>query len=153
MHEGFETAQGARDYILGSNATLTLTSAKTGSHFTYKVKQGWDRQANKRDLTTPYFVYVLSGPDNTDDYTYIGMIKSDGQSCLLAGQKGRSDAPSFQAFSWMWEHLNRDSIPEQLTIQHAGSCCRCGWQLTDPNSIASGIGPECATYIGMIKKK
>jgi hypothetical protein len=30
---------------------------------------------------------------------------------------------------------------------HEGKCCRCGRKLTVPASIASGIGPECATKI------
>ena len=27
-----------------------------------------------------------------------------------------------------------------------GTCCLCGAELTDPNSIAAGIGPICASY-------
>ena len=35
-------------------------------------------------------------------------------------------------------------IPEHLEIFHEGRCCACGRKLTTPESILSGIGPECA---------
>ncbi len=34
-------------------------------------------------------------------------------------------------------------MPEQLEVWHEGCCGKCGRKLTDAESIARGIGPEC----------
>jgi len=57
-------------FILGGKAIFTVTSKKTGKSFTYKVKQG-----NGPDA--PYFVSVLTGPDNWENYRYLGIIWRD----------------------------------------------------------------------------
>ena len=143
-HAGFDDAQTALEFLQGGKATVTFTSATSGKHFTYRVDQGADKRDPERK--TPFFVKVLNGPNNAwnGDWLYIGYIKADGNSCLLAGAKGHPDADSFKAFSWVWAHLNRGDIPEDLTIQHDGTCCICRKQLTDPVSVATGIGPICA---------
>lgn len=142
QHTGFTSAQDALAFIAGGNAKLTLTSAATGEHFTYQIKQGWDGKAHKRDHTTPYFVSVLTS--GADDYMYIGFLPQSAPTKLVAGKKGHPDAPSFEVLRWSLAHLAQGRIPEQLTIQHSGSCCVCGRELTEPTSIASGIGPVCA---------
>ena len=142
-HAGFETAADALTFIKGGKAVFTLSSEKTDTHFTFKVSQKDTGEGEAVNLT-PFFVSVLNGPDNWENYQYIGYIQADGESCLLAGAKGKPDAPSFRSFSWAWAHLNRGNIPEQLTIQHEGKCCVCSRRLTTPESISSGIGPICA---------
>ena len=147
QHDGFTSAQDALTFILAGKARFTLTSAKTGTHYTYKVDA--PRNSDVYDLATPRFVKVLSGPDNSwnGDWTYLGLIGKEGR--LVAGRKGLPDAPSFKALDWALGHLNADTLPEALTIQHDGQCCRCGRALTHPESIASGIGPDCASKMGV----
>lgn len=146
-HEGFTTAQDALTFILAGKARFTLTSGKTGAHFTYKVDAPKD--ADIEDPATPRFVKVLSGPDNSwnGDWLYLGLLGQEKR--LVAGRKGHPDAPSFKALDWALGHINADTLPEQLTIQHEGQCCRCGRALTHPESIASGIGPDCASKMGI----
>jgi len=141
-HQGFENPKEAFDFISGGKAVVTLTSAKTNTHFTYKVSLG--------DGDDIFFVKHLYGSDNSrnGDWAYLGFIKAsagDGvpTTGLIAGRKGLPDAPSFQAFAWTLKHLAAGSIPEQLTIQHNDQCGRCGRDLTDPISIATGLGPVC----------
>ena len=146
----FETAHDLVTFLSGGNAKITIQSKKTGTHFTFKVSQGWDGQANKRDHTTPFFVSVLSGPDNEADFQFIGFIPLNKMAFrrpeLVAGRKGRPDAPSFKALDWVLRHLSQNNLPEQVEIQHEGHCCRCGRTLTHPDSLASGIGPECRKH-------
>jgi len=58
-------------FILAGKARFTLTSKKTGQHFTYQVKKAKD--GGKRP-NSPWFVSILSGPDNGSDYQYIGCL-------------------------------------------------------------------------------
>jgi hypothetical protein len=143
-HQGFETASEALDFIFGGNATFTLTSTKSGKHFTYKAS------SPKGDDTAPIFVKVLNGPDNSwnGDWMYLGAFfkATDGSTIkkLIAGGKGHPDAPSFKALMWSVRHLDqKGELPVDLTIQHEDKCGRCGRKLTDPVSISTGIGPEC----------
>ncbi len=142
----FETAADAKTFILGGSAVFTITSLKTGKHFTFKVKEKKEKELNGPNMR---FVNVLAGPDNQsfDDSVYIGFIPSDG-SKIVAGKKGKPDAPSFKALEWVLAHLNNDNLPEQVKIQHEGRCCRCNRVLTHPDSIDNGIGPECAKHFG-----
>ena len=143
-HDGFKDAKSALDFILAGRARVTLTSLKTGDHYTYRVSRK-TREGGPSYETTPWFVSVLSGPDNGSDYNYIGFIPKQGPGDgLVAGQKGRPDATSFKAFQWALSKLVGGSIPSELRIQHEGSCCRCGRALTHPDSVESGVGPECA---------
>ena len=136
QHAGFETAADAIAYMMGGHATFTLTSAKTGIHFTYKIHAAQDGNIS--------FASVLNGPDNWENYRYIGLV--DATYVLRAGKKGLPDAPSFKALAWTLFRLQRGNIPEDLTIQHEGRCCACARRLTHPDSIARGIGPECAKH-------
>lgn len=138
-HDGFTNAADARDFVFGGNATFTIQSLKTGKHFTFKVSP------KKGDDNSPFFVNVKNGPE-FEDRMYIGFIPRDPaqRHSIVAGRKGHPDAPSFKALNWVLGWLAKGALPSDLRVQHEGSCCRCGRQLTHPESIASGIGPECA---------
>jgi len=138
-----ETAEAALAYIRAGKATVTLVSVKTGTRFTYRVSAAPEGEA--------LFVGLLSGPDNTSDYKYMGRIS---RGVFWAGRKiprphdvGAS-APSSKAFAWAWRALSRGVLPDELEVWHEGRCGRCARKLTVPASIASGFGPECIGKIG-----
>lgn len=141
-------------YILGGNATFTLVSRVTGQRFTYKVKSASkDRDKNwstgNQDRST-FFVSLLTGSDNENSYRYLGLMKAKQfggfdfiQTAKSCAHKG---SPSFDAFAYVWRMLDESAQwPSKVEFWHEGSCCRCGRKLTVPESVANGIGPECAT--------
>lgn len=132
-------AQHRRQYLLSGDATATFVSRRTGERFTYRVVKGVDRPSS----VAPHFVSVLTGPENTSNYTYLGTIFADG--FYRHGLKSRiaPDAPSAVAFAWAWRHLDGDKS-EELQVYHLGKCGRCGRALTTPESIERGLGPVCA---------
>jgi hypothetical protein len=136
----FNDGQKARQFFLAGHAIVTLVSEKTGTRFTYRVN---------RKENTPWFVAVLSGPNNTEDYAYLGTIFGDGE--FRHGRKSRigTDAPSARAFNWAWQYLTKGELPPQCEVHHEGMCGRCGRTLTVPESIELGFGPECANKVGM----
>lgn len=131
-----QTAADCKAFALAGNATLTLKSKKTGTRFTYRVRQP--------DEDKPHFVGLLSGPDNEASYTFLGTIFSSGEYRHGARSTLQHDAPSARAFSWFWDAMSHNVLPEQLEVWHEGRCGRCGRKLTVPESIANGLGPECA---------
>jgi len=141
------TATAAKTFILGGNAVFTLVSTKTSTRFTYNVRAG---AAEPPDV---WFVSLLTGPDNENDYRYLGRIDSRmrfwaGRKTPKAGDVG-VDAPSMKAFAWTWQGLSVDLLDSRLEIWHEGRCARCNRRLTVPASIASGFGPECAGKAGI----
>jgi hypothetical protein len=136
---GFQEAEAALAFILAGNARFTITSKKTGQRFTYKVRRPADDK--------PWFVSLLTGSDNENDYTFFGTIFAD-RTFRHGRRTSISDkAPSAVGFSWLWAHLSKGSLPGTIDIHHEGRCGRCGRTLTVPASIESGFGPECINHL------
>jgi hypothetical protein len=123
-------------FALAGNAVFTLQSLKTGMRFTYKVRAAPDNQAL-------HFVSVLTGPDNINNYVYLGFIRRGVYFHGGHKTKIHPTANSAKAFHWFWQALARGAQTPSLEIHHEGRCGRCGRALTVPESIKSGFGPEC----------
>lgn len=128
-------------FLLAGNAHVTFQSRRTGTRFTYRV-----RQAEPRPGATgapPHFVAVLTGPDNGASYEYLGCIF--GGRIYDHGRKSRiaMDAPSAVAVAWVWRKLMAGEMHSELAVWHEGRCGRCSRRLTDPTSISQGLGPTC----------
>lgn len=134
MSARFQTAETARQFMLGGNAVVTLQSEKTGARFTYKIKAAPDGGVS--------FVKVLTGQDNETDYSYLGLINGP-RFTRTAKSRISADAPSAKALEWAWKALSGGRLPDTLAIYHEGRCGRCNRALTVPESIESGFGPEC----------
>jgi len=128
------------DFLTAGNAIFTVSNSE-GKHYTYRIR--------KPKPDAPYFVQVLTGPDNTGDYTYMGIFNpqpTEPSQILKLTQKSKmnSDSIPVRVFRWAATLLkNNMPLPEGYAIQHEGRCCRCGRTLTVPESIEDGIGPEC----------
>jgi hypothetical protein len=130
--------QNPRVFATAGKAIFTIQSGKTGARYTYRINKAEDKDV--------WFVSTLTGPCNTSDYTYIGMIGTSGQFYRTKGSKVTEDAPSFKAFDWFWKRV--ENLPEVVSVYHEGRCGRCGRTLTVPESIESGFGPECIQMLG-----
>lgn len=129
------------NFLFAGKACVTLKSRKTGAHYTYKV-------AHKKDGDVS-FVSLLVGPSNETDYRYLGLLPDNDTTRLRGVGRGKScagpDAPSAKAFQYLLDFIWGKTKGEGLEVWHEGRCGRCGRKLTVPESIESGIGPECAT--------
>jgi Family of unknown function (DUF6011) len=134
----FLTLADAKAYTIAGNATITLQSEKSGAHFTYKI-----RAAKNPGV---YFVWLLCGQDNETDYQFIGWI-GKGKFQRSAKSRVSADAPSFKAFDWFW-NIQHNGDNGNLIVLRPNKCGRCARTLTHPESVISGIGPECASKIG-----
>jgi len=138
------TGEGARitdadaiaKFVTGGNAVFTLVSVKSGKRFTYRVKDAEEGR---------FFVSVMTGPDNSNDFTYAGMF-ARGEFYSTKASKVASDAPSVAAFKWLAACVDADSL-SSVEFWHVGKCCACGRRLTDPESIRTGFGPVCRARI------
>lgn len=142
------TPDAVREFALAGNATLTLLSRATGTRFTYRIRQP------KEDK--PYFVGLLRGQDNENDFQFMGTIFKhvDMQPLYISGRNSKigRESQSSKAFVWFWDHVRKGELPNSLEVWHEGRCGRCGRKLTVPSSIESGMGPECARITGYHEK-
>jgi hypothetical protein len=109
-------------------------------HYTYRIETNEER--------TMFFVQALTGPDNTSNYTYIGVLHpKHGSIRLTRNSKFHATATRVQIaqrvlqriFSGQSEEIERAG----WKVHHMGKCGRCGRALTTPESSETGIGPEC----------
>jgi hypothetical protein len=139
------------EWIMSGKAVFTIKSLKTGTRFTYKVNQCDDKK-------TLFFVSLLTGSDNYHNYSYLGTINtypaSDPSEITFStfrhGAKSRitPNALGAKTFSWFYDKAAKNALRnEPLEVWHEGKCGRCGKRLTDPESIASGIGPVCRNLL------
>ena len=147
-------------YVMGGRAVLTLVSSASGQRFTFSVEMKTVRQldnesdekfeARRREaMSGVRFVKVLTGPDNTHDYSYIGHINDRREFRLDRRSAFDASAPSVRAWMWFWSVLtNHREKLDQIEVWHNGRCSRCGRELTVPESVQSGLGPVCAESMG-----
>lgn len=136
----------ALNYILGGKATITVQNVLTKNRFTFQIKE------NKKANFPVFFVKVLNGPDNTSNYLYIGSILN-GRYTLTKGSKVSITAQSFRTFEYIYFHLVHGTLPSNIEIFHHGHCSKCGKKLTVPESIKTGMGPVCSSFISKARKK
>jgi hypothetical protein len=136
-----------KQFILAGNATFTMTSRKSGTRFTYKVRKSKDGNC--------FFVSLLNGNDNENSYRFFGtLFPSEQEMVFRHGRPERTpitpDAPSAQGFAWFARNLNQPSnLAANVEVHHEGKCCCCGRKLTVPKSVELGVGPECAERLGI----
>jgi hypothetical protein len=134
-------------FVTAGNATFTLVSRKSGTRFTYKARAS--RDENRPPVI---FISVLTGSNNETDYTYVGQVRPG--SFDRGYQHGRTsrigeDAPSVRAFAWFFAQLVGSGAGlDQIEAWHEGRCGRCARMLTVPESVFTGLGPECAGLLG-----
>lgn len=127
-----------KNFLLAGNAIFTVSNGD-GLHYTFNVVR------KEFDSNVRYFVNLLTGADNTSDYTYIGMLNPETGD-VFPTRASRFDVGStpMRVAKWAVRQVMLErELPEGYAIQHAGRCGRCGKMLTTPESIATGLGPVC----------
>ena len=138
------TINGIKQFILAGNSIFTIKNDQTGNRFTYKVVRAED-DGKPKDM---WFVSALTGSDNENSYTYMGIINGNGFS-LTKKSRLTSEAVSVKGFKWLWDMTaNNRNLPGNVRFYHEGRCAKCGRKLTTPESIEAGYGPVCIGKLG-----
>lgn len=147
--------------VLAGNSTFTLVSKKTGTRFTFRVSQVDEEEHGARKEL--WFVSTMTGPDNNSNFAYTGIITRSNSGMYQFRRTAKSrisdQAPSYKAINWFLsaalapiaQRTATNGALSQVEFWHEGTCARCGRKLTVPESIASGLGPECAGRGGAFK--
>ncbi len=127
-------------YLFAGHATFTISSRKSGERFTYRLIRADPLEGQGEP---PYFLQLLTGPSNTDDFRYLGVVFGQRKLVLTAKSCAGEDATAVKAFRWALEWVVHGNLTA-AEICHDGTCGHCGRPLTVPESVARGIGPVCA---------
>jgi hypothetical protein len=116
-------------------------------HYTFRVKF----KAASAEFDEAYFVQLLTGPDNTANYSYIGLLNpATGEVRLTGNSKRGENSVEVQllrrTLKRVWDGTADEIEKHGFKLHHEGRCGRCHRLLTTPESVERGIGPECVKY-------
>ena len=114
------------------NGIFTVKSQATGQHRTFRI-----RKDDERGIS---WVSLLTGTDNTSDYTSFALVSDDGSVKCFRKLHGTQ----FEALANFLTNLQNHVDAEKVEVFHSGKCLICNRTLTTPESIKTGIGPVCA---------
>jgi uncharacterized protein DUF6011 len=167
MQGRIESIDGVIAYLFGPKlrgvrTAVTIVSKRTGTRFTYEIaEKDPDERQGQVKPSRVFFVDVLTGMNNERDFSALAVVTEKPmlvprgrpggltvrQSFHARAAKISADAPSAVAWRWFFELIRRGDEEAflQVEVYHEGRCGRCGRRLSVPSSVASGMGPECAS--------
>lgn len=143
------------------NGTYTVSHPQRG-HFTVKL---WTSQ--RGSLVGQRLISLLVGPNNETDFKAVARWHDEAKRVdVWARYRDAASVMSINGYNWqrrgwsfyeqklaIWADLVIRGADEQrhgywwgegYRLMLEGRCCVCNRKLTHPESIESGIGPECA---------
>lgn len=119
-------------------ATATIINEATGNRITVRFRKPKGFKAVLVDLMT--------GSDNVSDFTFLGTLRGENvivsPKTRVAGEKA---VLAEKVLNWTIAHAQKDDL-RTVRVLHEGKCGRCGRKLTVPESIDTGLGPECVKH-------
>ena len=134
----------ALSFMLAGKSRFTLLSNKTGKHYSYQLDK---KESTNSDSKYIYFVKIFEGGDKI----YAGILWYENEKFKYArGNKGNIEPSDNRIVSLLYvlNNLIYLKYPD-IKVFHVGYCGRCGRRLTTPESILTGLGPECSKKCGV----
>lgn len=130
------------EFVRAGRAVFTVSN-NSGKHMTFKVIK-FVNQGNGLDS---FYVMRKEG----SRFQYMGFLNGRDEVQLtfksrnVYGLSNTSDC--VLVFNWAMKVIKGISkLPYGYDIKHEGKCGRCGRNLTHPQSIETGFGPECVKH-------
>ncbi len=125
-------------FVRAGNAIFTVDNGK-GAHYTYRVSR-----KETVDGRVLFFVGLLTGPDNLNSYSYVGLLTDANECKLTRKSRFRAEDKAIKIVNWALRVMaGKSKAPAGYSIQHSGRCGMCSRVLTEPESLRVGIGPVC----------
>jgi hypothetical protein len=127
-----------RNFMFAGRSVFTLENSETGNYITFKISQ---IQKNYKPVPGQFKVQCKSLGDGDYGYKFLGFLNLNERR--FKRRFWDSNYIGYKTLVWLLKNLGRLEDFAKLSIYHEGRCCKCGMPLTVPESIDSGIGPEC----------
>lgn len=127
----------ARDLLKTANVfngyyTVTF---RDESHRTFRIHT---QNPDARFAPNRRIISLLIGPDNTADYEMVAFLASEGP---LVFKRFRDTQVSVH-LDLLWDLICGERV-DGCDVQVSRKCLLCNRELTDPASLARGVGPTC----------
>lgn len=130
---------------ISHNGTFTVVNKAKGTHRTFKIK----RQASDADfMPGKRILSVLTGGNDWSSYKSIGFLY-DNQDAVGVRVWNKLKGTQWAVLAKFVEKMDRFIETGKVEVQWSATCRRCNRPLTNPESLAAGIGPECRKALGM----
>jgi hypothetical protein len=152
----YDPARPLVSWVLAGCARGTVTSQRTGHWLVLKVVR---TRVHLTARCWSYFVYVRGGDDDPDQRTppssltkhgwrYVGELAPDSGLVSKTARSEYLDPPQWAAVLWVFRRIwaGWDGTPTAetpATLRKSVQCARCRRPLTDPESLALGLGRAC----------
>ena len=152
--KGFIENIEALRYVLAGKCEFTVVSGKTGMKLGYKLTK---KKANQVKDGGSEFIYYLNTKLN-NEMVYCGVLFFDEPSNSFKFGKGargqlQADHLNVKSILYILNNLCVGNTNLNMRIYHVGKCGRCGRALSTPESILTGLGPECSRQCGVPRVK
>lgn len=140
-------------FLLGGRCACVIMNENTGNRFEYYINKPKNENPKfNKDGFKTYFISIRIGK-SLEYAGHMSVNIEEGKMKYFQGRKGAvsGDNQAVKALMYVMTHTN--CMPECVKVMHLGKCGRCGRKLTDPESIQRGLGPTCASKIGVSKFK
>jgi hypothetical protein len=128
--------------IATPNGTITVENPGSGDHRTFKISTQPD---SAKFAPGKRIVSLLTGPSNTEDFTAFGFVEDNGRITLWSKYR----TPHYQKLAFLLEKPEQASAKWGMSYLWAARCRRCNRTLTTPDSVNTGIGPNCRVGIAV----
>lgn len=118
------------------NGTITVSNQATGNHRTFRIRT---QKPDAKFAPGERIVSLLTGTDNTRDYTSFGIVKDGGRIVLWRKFNGTK----YEDLADLLEHPDKAVAKWGMQYQWSAKCRVCNRELTDDLSVTLGIGPKC----------
>ena len=128
-----------RNFVFMGRSVFTLENNETGNYLTFQI-----REVKKKGKVVPneFTVQCKSLGDKAHGYQFLGFLNLATKR-FNTYKRTPNTFIGFKVFFWLMQNMERLEDFTKLAIYHEGRCCKCSLPLTVPESIDSGIGPEC----------
>lgn len=130
-----------QDYILAGKPEFVLASTKN------KVEEIFIVRRNKHG----YLWFVKNRTRGN-----LGVIKLLENDLHVFERASRTmmayEEKQIEQFEWFWSRFLSSTLPPYIEIRYDGRCAHCRRELTHPDSLPIGIGPDCFVKLGLTHK-
>jgi hypothetical protein len=136
-----------QDFMLSGKPEFTLRSLKTGNEVVFTIRLGKSGDIYWVNNQLRQLLGSLRLMKEASENFWVFEAKTKD---ILLGQ-----ADQIKIFDWFWYNSLIDSYQSLTRIQlinHTGRCGHCHRELTHPESIPIGIGPDCFKKLGLTHK-
>jgi len=127
------------------NGEITMQNPATGKHRTIRIKT---QPKDAKFAPGERIASLLSGHNNETDYLPFAFVKPNGRVIVWKRHRGDGGPSQYEKLARMIQEPAR--FEEQgVVYMFSTACRRCNRKLTTPESLARGLGPECAARAGL----